>query len=276
MNGKRFLIFGFVFVLLISTSISTSAVDQSLIGVKNGEEYTFVLEKYYIYSEHPYYDTRIETVDYFYGDEGTIAIEDGDEFTYKITNSTAYDRNNLPVPEGNVQIRYIPPFAIKVQITGPNGTIVNDDLAVGFGTKLAETNWTGFKTILEDEKIDIANQQVDNPDINYIYEIIDTKSVFGFRFGSEFEGNESDPNTYSDINEIRYEKSTGMLSMISIEDFSTTFEGNESYDHEYIYKMKRKGYVPDEETALLPGFIVYVSITTLIIIIYSRKRYLSG
>lgn len=276
MNRSQFLLLGLISLLLLSSNNPTLAVDQSLIGVKDGEEYTFILQKYYFYHERPNQDTRIETTDYIYANEGSISLKDGDQFTYIIKNATTYDRTTEPIySNGTVQaIGYFNPFAIDVEIIGPNGTKVTDELSVGFGTTLSPTNWTGFKTAIDESNDEFDKQRLWNPDITYTREIIDTKTDFGFRIGESFSGNDTDPNTYSDITEIRYEKSTGMLNLVDIEDISTETIGNETYLTEYINKFARKGYSPDDdETALLPGFTLYVSITALITIIYRHKRY---
>ncbi|OLS24973.1 MAG: hypothetical protein HeimC2_20280 [Candidatus Heimdallarchaeota archaeon LC_2] len=243
-----------------------------MVGVKNGEEYTYILEKFYFYEESSDRETRIETVDYLYGDEGSISLKDGDEFTYKIKNATVYDRSKTP--DGSIGgIAYFNPFAIDVEIMGPNGTVISDEMEIGFGGIFSDTNWTAYKDAFDESDSEFVQEQNNNPDITFIYEVYDTNNEFGFKFGTVFSGNNSDPDTYSDIREIRYEKKTGMANLLIRETIRTNVEESQTFSYENILKLFRKGYSQNnDETALLSGFTFYLFSGVMIFLSFQRKK----
>ncbi|MHA2251604.1 MAG: hypothetical protein ACXAD7_14665 [Candidatus Kariarchaeaceae archaeon] len=236
---------GFIFLLISSVmTVGAADVDTTKLGVSNGDEFTFVIDKstsLFGDGYSPGYD--VDTFEPLY-------VKEGGELTMKIVNATP-------------AMDYWGDFEILAEFGNGTHTITTEQ-TVGSGEFVIFTDWDFWETNITTEfEASQAEGMVGS------YSIENGEEEFIFK--SSFEYEEDGATTKGSI-DIRYEKSTGVL--LYKKDKVEASSAFLSFKFEDIYY--RKGYdVPESGRGFIPGFelvIGILSITLLLVPIRNRRR----
>ncbi len=239
-------------MLLLQPTIAQPIIaDITMVGVSDGDSFTYVLEEYQD-SFGPY------SLAYNWTSNTGLEIAVGDEFTITVTNAT-------------VSTSYGP---LEIGVRYSNGTQTVDDTAIflfyalfGGNGWIMFTEWAFYEVSLTGQ---LQNSK-DVEDINS-YEVINSEKEF---FWST-KGSEEDPDAFT---ETIHDKITGMLLYAS---WDYTIFGSRSYG-----TLRQKDYANFNGTVTekfsFPGFqsttfilALFAIITVLFatIIVLRRKKYL--
>jgi hypothetical protein len=246
-----FVIFG---LLLLQAPVLVSSDRPHTIGVKEGDSFEFIIEKYYSNNENnngAFIELDIHHSAY-YGEEG-------DEFVITF--------NNVAIEHSS----YGDEYKIKYDITLLDRTFTAENVLHNFGGYVISIDWEYHKEQVEDW---IDGQDPSNY-IKYEGNIIDTESEFGYKISYKRDSDLLDAYI-ENISETRYDKSTGVFN------FQTSYflhrmhgEGEETVTDQII---KRKGYViqesidRDEDLILSFGFSTFVYAMIIISIVKLRTK----
>ncbi|MCE7737438.1 MAG: hypothetical protein GPJ54_21285 [Candidatus Heimdallarchaeota archaeon] len=241
-----------LFIIFIGPLASKAEVDQTKIGVKDGDSFVFIVSKFYESTDTPnpgyllFYDSSSLT--------GVVAKE-GEEFTITFNDVTLFTQF---VDKAD------PDLSIKYEISYGDYTSTKSSYlrAIGGGF-VVSTDWDGHRTNLEEE---LDNTDTSDDFEEFSVDIIDTEYEFGLKFDLviTFDSKEAIISKTTISREIRYEKATGVFTYEH--NYSERTVSDTIIEQESI--IKRKGFTTPELN--ISAFSVPLLLTTFVFIALVR------
>lgn len=247
------IVFSMLFITLLSNVVTTHAAAPP-VGVKDGDSFDFIVEKFQIIDNLNPIDTY---EGYYIGEDeetyDSAYARQGEEFTITIVDATPFQPYT---DDEKYQI------VIDIEVGGETFT---DEISLSSLDLVSSIDWDIQKADLEKE-IDEFNQMLESVENSSgTVELIDSNTEFGVK--ASWTENYEFSNT--ETIEIRIEKSTGVMLYYKEKETGSFYveENGEQVFHEYSSEVivKRKGYSPpgeedDDILAQLPG----LEITTIL------------
>jgi hypothetical protein len=246
-------------ILLFLTPISSNAdLDYTNLGINDGDEFTFVIDKYRVTGDQKYVDDDSITCLLPSEETGECdrKIKEKEEFTLKIVNATPFTTGK--------EWR----FNLEVLIEGTNFEVPSESIGSDLtGSLLVPLDFEELKQATQEILDSEAAEADELSEVTYSGNIVETDNDIGV-----------DQNVMVELDsvkqevemKIRFSKTTGFLLYLFLD---VSFEiTDESGTGTMVIEMRRTSYEPAGDDVALPGFGFYLALIALVIPVFMRKR----
>jgi hypothetical protein len=246
-------------ILLFLTPISSNAdLDYTNLGINDGDEFTFVIDKYRVTGDQKYVDDDSITCLLPSEETGECdrKIKEKEEFTLKIVNATPFTTGK--------EWR----FNLEVLIEGTNFEVPSESIGSDLtGSLLVPLDFEELKQATQEILDSEAAEADELSEVTYSGNIVETDNDIGVDQNITVE---LDSVKQEVEMKIRFSKTTGFLLYLFLD---VSFEiTDESGTGTMVIEMRRTSYELAGDDVALPGFGFYLALIALVIPVFMRKR----
>jgi len=262
-------------ILFVQISISPTIADFSIVGVENGDQFTFEVVKVNLYHYSNFHGTEEESTktemkyDTLEGaslinGSKDLTMSANDKFTISVVNQSYIDKQNN-------RFRLNMSISIEGRIANFSGYL---DLYNGY---IISTSWEDHRLQIEKKNEDAKERaEIFDNVITENYKIYDQDGIFGYTRSWQLIGD--DLTIYTEAEDIRFNKTTGVLLYRSLIETIAKDDTNLQIENENEIVIQQVGFntnqggIADGET--INGIILTDLFAVFAIFIFIRLKYL--
>ncbi len=254
----RSLTFIFIILLFLTPMFSSAELDYANLGINDGDEFTFVVDKFDVAGDQELVDD--DSLTCFVPNKETgecdIKAKEGDEFTVKIEDATPFMAEN----EWK--------FNSSLIIEGTTVDVVSEEIGSDLtGSLLVPLDFEELKQATQKEFDTMAAEADESAEVTFSGEIVENEKEIGINQSISI-----DLGSITEEVEIktRFSKINGFLSYLFIDVKITLPESFGAMIFEFSQISYKLADIDDDPT--LPGFGFYVTLIALSIPVIINKR----